>query len=155
LRALVRQIHYTISRLPHIGTELPKIWVDIRRELEQISATRPYITESEYLNICSAHGMPERERASFLSDYLHDLGVFLHFRDNAVLKRWIILRPDWGTEAVYRILDDRNVIDSNGYFTKDVLREIWKSSLYIDMHDELISLMMKFELCYKLEDQDT
>ncbi len=155
LRTLVRGIHNTISDLPHIGTELPKIWVDIRRELEQISAARSYITESEYLDICSAHGMPERERASFLSDYLHDLGVFLHFRDNAVLKRWIILRPDWGTEAVYRILDDEKVIASNGYFNKEDLRKIWKSSLYVDMHDELISLMMKFELCYKLEDEDT
>jgi len=155
LRALVRGIQYTISELPHIGTELPKIWVDIRKELEQISAKRSYITESEYLEICTSHGMVERERASFLSDYLHDLGVFLHFRDNAVLKRWIILRPDWGTEAVYRILDDEKVISSNGYFNKEDLRQIWQSSLYVDMHDELISLMMKFELCYKLEDQDT
>lgn len=150
-----RQIEAQISELPHIGTELPKIWVAIRRELEEMSKSVPFITDSEYLEVCSSYGMVERERAWFLSDYFHDLGVLLHFKDNPILKRWIILRPEWGTEAVYRVLDSRKVIDSNGYFTKKDLREIWHEQKYKDMHDELISLMMKFDLCYRIDDSET
>lgn len=155
LKFLIREIQYQISRLSHIGAELPKIWVGIRNRLEEISKIRAYITEQEYLDVCAKFGMVEKERAFFLSDYLHDLGVFLHFKDNAILKRWIILRPDWGTEAVYKILDNETVISKNGYFDKRDLMLIWNQSLYSDMHDELISLMMRFELCYKIDGEDT
>lgn len=151
LRSLVNQIKNDVVGLSHIGTELPKIWVQIRRALEERSKLVPFIAEIEYLEICEKYGMVEKERAYYLSDYLHDLGVFLHFRDNPILKRWIILRPDWGTEAVYKVLDDRKVIESKGYFTRSDLKSIWSASVYSDMHDELISLMMKFELCYQLE----
>lgn len=155
LRGLVDDLKSRIVKLSHIGTELPKIWVDIRRELENRAKKVPYINESEYLEICFQFGMDTKERANYLSDYLHDLGVFLHFKDNAILKRWIILKPDWGTEAVYKVLDDDNVIESKGYFTRNDLKRIWSSSAYADMHEELISLMMKFELCYQLEGKDT
>ncbi|MDB5223158.1 MAG: GTPase [Chitinophagaceae bacterium] len=155
LRSLIREIESQVIDLPHIGAELPKIWVDIRKALEARSLLSPYISEIDYLNICKEKGMPEKERASFLSDYFHDLGVFLHFKDNAVLKRWIILKPDWGTEAVYKVLDNEKVITSNGYFSRKDLMEIWNQSIYSDMHEELISLMIKFELCYQLENSET
>lgn len=151
LKSLISTIHSEIQNLPHIGTELPKIWVDIRKTLEDRAKDKSFITEAEYFDICKDHGMIEKDRASFLSDYLHDLGVFLHFKDHAVLKRWIILRPTWGTEAVYKILDNDKVINNNGYFTKEDLKAIWSESIYADMHDELISLMIRFELCYQIE----
>lgn len=155
LRDLVSALKKYITELPHIGTELPKIWVDIRKALEEIGETEYYITEAKYLEICERFGMHEKERASFLSDYLHDLGVFLHFKDNAVLKRWVILRPEWGTEAVYKVLDNEFVIRNKGYFNKKDLEKIWNAPMYCDMHDELISLMMRFELCYQLDGENT
>lgn len=154
LRYLVETIKQNIVSLPHIGTELPKIWVDIRKALEEKATSTPYINEKEYFDICTKFGMSEKERANFLSDYLHDLGVFLHFKDNSILKRWIILRPEWGTEAVYKVLDNETVIAQKGYFSRNDLKSIWDSNAYSDMHDELISLMKKFELCYQLEGED-
>ena len=155
LKSLAGEIQHQAANLSHIGTELPKIWVSIRNALEVQAARKAYISEAEYLQICSDFGMEEKERAWFLSDFFHDLGVFLHFRDHAILKRWIILKPDWGTEAVYKVLDNPLVIKHNGYFTRNDLNSIWQESRYADMHDELISLMMKFELCYKLDDEKT
>jgi internalin A len=155
LRSLLSNIKTEIAGLSHIGTELPKVWVDIRKALEERAKNVPYINEQEYFDICSHFGMKEKERANFLSDYLHDLGVFLHFKDNPVLKRWIILRPDWGTEAVYKVLDNEKVILEKGYFTREDLKSIWDSSVYSDMHEELISLMKMFELCYQLEGENT
>ncbi len=155
LRSLVKEIEYQVSNLSHIGTELPKIWIAIRKALEQKSKTDPYISDIEYLELCKSFGMIEKDRAWFLSDYFHDLGVFIHFKDNPVLKRWIILTPEWGTEAVYKVLDNKDVIGSNGYFDRKDLEKIWNNDKYADMHDELISLMMKFELCYQIEYSNT
>ena len=85
---------------------------------------------------------------------MHILRTFLHFKENPVLKRCIILKPEWGTDAVYKILDNQTVINKNGYFNKHDLSIIWNEDCYKRMHDELLSLMMKFELCYKLENAD-
>ncbi|MBS1780332.1 MAG: TIR domain-containing protein [Bacteroidetes bacterium] len=154
LTRLKREIEHQIYQLPHIGTELPSIWVEIRKALEEKAITVPYITDADYFSICKKNGMLEIVRMYFLSSYLHDLGVFLHFQDNPILKRWIILRPDWATEAVYKILDSDKVIESNGYFTRLDLKDIWDDSKYAEMHDELTTLMMKFELCYQIDGSD-
>lgn len=152
---LLNRIHSEIRQLPHIGEKLPKGWVLIRQELEGLSKANHYIDLKDYLKICQKHGLATTERALFLSDYLHDLGIFLHFQDNPILKRTIILRPEWGTDAVYKVLDNPKVRDvQKGRFSKKDLNNIWKEERYTGMQDELLELMMKFELCYQIGETD-
>ncbi len=72
-------------------------WLDIRDELN----ARPenYISLEGYYAVCRSHQM-EPDKALFLSDYLHDLGIILHFRQDPVLADTVILKPGWGTGAV-------------------------------------------------------
>ena len=56
----------------------------------------------------------------------------------------------WATEAVFRILDDEPVKRRLGRFTLEDCARLWASSEYADMHLELLALMERFELCYKL-----
>jgi hypothetical protein len=85
-----------------------------------------------------------------LSGYLHDLGVCLHFQDDPLLRKIIILKPHWGTDAVYKVLDNPTVIRNLGRFNRTDLSAIWSAPEYIGMQDELIQLMMKFRLCYQI-----
>jgi hypothetical protein len=85
-----------------------------------------------------------------LSQYLHDLAVFLHFQDDPLLWRTVILQNQWATEAVFRILDDEAVKKRLGRFSREDCRRLWKDSAYARMHLELLALMQKFELCYEL-----
>src|SRR6185503_16089570 len=87
-----------------------------------------------------------------LSRYLHDLGVFLHFQDDPLLARTVILQNQWATEAVFRILDDEIVKAHLGRFNGTDCERLWKDSVYADMHLELLALMQRFELCYELKD---
>jgi internalin A len=87
-----------------------------------------------------------------LSRYLHDLGVFLHFQDDPLLARTIILKNQWATEAVFRILDDETVKAQFGRFKSVDCERLWRDSVYADMHPELLALMKRFELCYELRD---
>ncbi|MBE9031954.1 GTPase, partial [filamentous cyanobacterium LEGE 11480] len=112
--------------------------------------TRNYITQSEFLKLCDTHGFKRREDKLQLSGYLHDLGVCLHFQDDKVLKNWIILNPEWGTDAVYRVLDTPKVQNNSGCFTHADLVEIWADDQYTEMRDELLQLMMKFKLAYEI-----
>ncbi len=141
-------IKHHISQLPHIGTPLPKTWVNVRQALETDS--RNYISQTEFLHICDSHGFKRREDKLQLSGYLHDLGVCLHFQDDPVLKHHVILKPDWGTAAVYKVLDTKKVHENLGCFTQADLATIWADQQYADMRDELLQLMKNFKLCYEI-----
>ncbi|NEQ88308.1 MAG: GTPase, partial [Moorea sp. SIO2I5] len=78
----------------------------------------------------------------------HDLGVCLHFQDDPLLKKTVILKPEWGTYAVYKVLDNDDVIRNLGCFNRADLEKIWSEENYAYMHDELLQLMIKFQLCY-------
>ncbi|MEM6452631.1 MAG: COR domain-containing protein [Cyanobacteria bacterium P01_D01_bin.105] len=148
LSEILAATQHQISQLPHIGNPLPKTWVSVREALE--TDQRNYITQTEFLKLCDTHGFKRRQDKLQLSSYLHDLGVCLHFQDDPVLKNWIILKPEWGTTAVYTVLDTPSVQQSQGSFTHDDLTKIWADEQYADMRDELLQLMMRFKLCYEI-----
>ncbi|MDJ0704813.1 MAG: COR domain-containing protein [Leptolyngbyaceae cyanobacterium MO_188.B28] len=137
-----------ISTLPHIGDPLPKTWVKVRQVLE--ADPHNTITLTDYLNLCQENEFTKLEDKLQLSGYLHDLGVCLHFQDDPLLKKTIILKPTWGTAAVYKVLDNKRVINNLGLFTDADLASIWRADQYAEMHDELLRLMMNFKLCYEI-----
>lgn len=152
LPKLVKQIQKFVLKLPLVGAKLPKTWTNIRGLLEE--DTRNYLSLEEYLKICSENGVSSEEKALQLSRYFHDIGVFLHFQEDDLLFRTIILKPKWGTDSVYKVLDNPHVKKNKGKFHKTKLRSIWSENEYRSVRGELLALMMKFDLCYQLEDSD-
>jgi internalin A len=148
LPEILTVVQHHISQLPHIGQPLPKTWVRVRAALE--ADPRNYITQAEFLDLCDTHGFKRQADKLQLSGYLHDLGVCLHFQDDPTLKNWVILKPGWGTTAVYTVLDTPKVQQALGYFTHGNLGKIWADEQYTDMRDELLQLMMRFKLCYEI-----
>jgi internalin A len=147
-------IEYFAGNLGHIGEELPAQWIKVRADIEIRAAESPHIPQSEYLEIYRRHLEFDRTKALHLSRYLHDLGVFLHFQDDPLLARTVILQNQWATEAVFRILDDETVKRQCGRFSVADCERIWQDSMYADMHPELLALMKRFELCYELRDSN-
>ena len=78
--------------------------------------------------------------------------MFLHFQDDPLLARTVILQNEWATDAVFRILDDETVKAQLGRFNSADCKRVWRDSVYADMHPELLALMQRFELCYLLAD---
>ncbi|HLO84221.1 MAG TPA: COR domain-containing protein [Nostocaceae cyanobacterium] len=148
LADIIKQIKHYIQSLPHVGTELPKNWIKVREALEQDS--RDYISLEEYLKICQENSFTTQEDKLFLSSYLHDLGVCLHFQEDELLRRTVILKPTWGTDAVYKVLDNSQVIENLGQFNHQDLEQIWQEDKYANMRPELLRLMMNFKLCYEI-----
>ena len=151
LQEILNKIQHYISNLPHIGEELPAYWVKVREVLEK--DPRDYISLDEYLKICKDKGFKELEDMLVLSGYFHELGVFLHFQDDDILKKTIILNTAWGTDAVYNVLDNETVRENLGKFDRNDLKNIWNEEKYITMRSELLKLMMNFKLCYEIPSQ--
>jgi Leucine-rich repeat (LRR) protein len=137
-----------ISRLPHVGTPLPKLWVRVRTALE--NNTQNTLSFDEYCQLCRHNSLTDKTDMLRLSRYLHDLGICLHFQKDPVLKHTIILKPAWATRAVYQVLDTDTVVQNFGRFSQSDLTAIWQNTEYADLQDELLHLMMRFKLCYEI-----
>jgi internalin A len=148
LPEILETLKYYFTQLPHIGTELPKSWLKVRSALEHDS--RSYISLEEYLQICQNSGFTRLEDKFQLSGYLHDLGVCLHFQEDDLLCKTVILKPTWGTDAVYKVLDNPNVRQNRGHFDRSDLDHIWCEEKYAMMQPELLQLMKNFKLCYEI-----
>ena len=150
LDKILSEAQHQLSQLPHIGQTLPKTWVKVRHALE--SDPRNYISLNEYLQICKDNGFKERKNALQLSEYLHDLGICLHFQDDEMspLYQIVILKPKWGTDAAYAVLDNPEVIRNFGRFSNKELAQIWRAEEYTGMHSGLLELMKRFQLCYEI-----
>ncbi len=152
LPPLIWQFRETLARLPHLADTLPKAWLLIRNALEKDA--RDHIALEEYYRICGQLGL-DAERAGFLGDYLHDLGVILHFKTDKVLENTVILNPQWATEAVYKLIDTKEIIQNHGRFAFQRLRDYWDTAKYpVQLHLQLVRLMERFELCFTFTHSD-
>ncbi|WP_346291542.1 leucine-rich repeat domain-containing protein [Sphaerothrix gracilis] len=148
------KIQQYIIALPHVGTPLPKIWVRVRACLENYARSCNYISIEKYFELCEQNQFSDQTQMLNLSRYLHDLGVCLHFHEDPILKRIVILKPEWGTTAVYKALDTAEVKENMGRFSRAQLNTIWSDSEYANMQDELLQLMVNFKLCYPIPGSD-
>ena len=145
-------IEFYAANLSHIGEEVPARWIAVRADVEKLADEQPYVPLDKYFEIYGRHIEFDETKALLLSRYLHDLGVFLHFQDDLLLKDSVILQNQWATEAVFRVLDDEAVKKNLGRFNLEDCSRIWKDSVYARMHPQLLALMQNFELCYELRD---
>ncbi len=149
LNDLSNKIQQYMRDLPHVGKDpIPKKWVTIRKKLE--ANNQDYITINDYKKICNENGIKEEKQAGYISEFLHDLGVILHFQKDRILCNTVILNTRWATEAVYQVLLDGTIIENGGEFDNTDLRRIWEQPCYQGKHAELIQLMLNFELCYEI-----
>lgn len=147
IKLLTSQIVTEIDSLPLIGDKLPKVWLEIRTILETLD--KNYVSAEDYLTICNKQGLSNK-RALYLSQYFHDLGVFLHFQDDNLLRNILFLKPEWATNAVYKILDSKDVIIRDGEFDSNMLDSILED-FERDKRPYIVTLMKKFELCFEVE----
>ncbi|MCB0855796.1 MAG: hypothetical protein KDD63_26425, partial [Bacteroidetes bacterium] len=156
IQEFTRVVEQQIRNLPHFkrNEKVPRKWADIRNRLKELSQAKNYISLEKFREICAEKGISEEDRQDFLSDFLHSLGIILHFSKVPLLNRIVILRPDWATNAVYKVLDHtRAFANILGHFHRDELDTIWADGNYKGVFDEMLTLMQKFELCYALPDK--
>ncbi|WP_320524094.1 COR domain-containing protein [Bacillus thuringiensis] len=144
----------TTKDLPLMGIVWLSSWVQIRRHLEKLSQSVTLIKYQEYLEICESYSVSQVEAKS-LSKYLHDLGIILHFHEDIILQNIVILSPDWGTNAVYKVLDAEDDILSNrnGILYCEDLPNIWtdKENYPEDKYPLILRLMENFQLSFEVE----
>ncbi|MPR33710.1 leucine-rich repeat domain-containing protein [Salmonirosea aquatica] len=147
---LEKSLCYFAENLPHAKTQYPKNWADIRSELER-RRDENYISVQEYFRVCEQNDLIGEESALILSSILHKIGVCLHYQHNPLLEQFVILKNEWATQAVYRILEDEMILEQKkGFFDRNDLERIWLDATYRRMLPQLLELMQQFKMAYAL-----
>ena len=142
-------------KMPLMKTELLEKWLNVRKDLETLSEQENYIHYDEYLKICEKRGVRDEQEAQMLIQYLHDLGVITYYHDDELLCGIVILSPEWGTDAVYKVLDEqqRTLKGRNGILLYEDLPKIWSDGKRYPrrMYPYLLKLMEKFQLAFQVD----
>lgn len=135
----------------------PGAWWGLKKRLGEMRERKEdFLSESQYHEVCEKMKVPAGECTSLLR-ILSELGVVVSFPDDVALAHLLVLNPEWATDGVYRVLNDRELMEKDakkrGQVTLADLRRIlpadrWKGVQY---HRFLLDLMEKFELCFPME----
>jgi hypothetical protein len=142
------------SRLPLIGQPWPMTWLAVEEAL--LSRPGYYIDANEYTHCCATCGVEADIANGTLGNYLHDLGKILYFRDDYILSNLVILKPNWVTKAISRVLDDEAISKAKGILYHSELPRIWgadEDGLAYEryLYPAFLRLMEKFDLSYQIE----
>ena len=164
-----RILQEELTKVKHLEIKWPKSWFNIKNRLENLSPVYTsdfafddkgehcnFIQYNEYEMMCNEEGINDESEQNTLVDFLHDLGVILHFKDIPLLNTYV-LEPEWVTNAVYKLINSKEIAESRGVLTLDMFAKILKQNVERNFYYPpgqymfFISLMKKFELCYDLD----
>lgn len=163
---LTRSILSEISNLPSVHEPFLNAWTLLKKRLQNMP--QYYIDAAVYNKLSVECGVDENEeiRANLL-DWFNDLGISFCYRDSSLLSNYMILRPDWITNAIYVILFNGSDKVTNGVIKhetiysmlnpseeqKGVLKSVKNDIAYTTTEAEyVLGVIRKFKLSYRLDD---
>ncbi len=142
-----------LGKVPMIGIRWPQSWFKVKQRIEQMQC--PYISREDYGDLCAEAGLAGEDNRETLVDFLHDLGVAVHFKDY-IINTIHVLNPIWVTNAVYKLINAQQTADRKGRLCLDCLGNILtqgRSEQYsypAHTHAYVVELMRKFQLCWRI-----
>ncbi|MFM9951971.1 MAG: COR domain-containing protein [Saprospiraceae bacterium] len=140
----------SFHQLDHLGQEMPRQWVRIRKKLAKLTTEHYGISRDQFRTVCEKENIKNHEEQNDLLKIFNILGFLLHY-DTGSLSNMVILNKEWATDALYRVLDDETVKTNKGWFLKKDASQIWNDFKYKDRENELLQLMQEFKLSYHNE----
>jgi internalin A len=154
LDALSKQIAIIASKTSLAEQPWPHSWMEAEQEL--LARPEHHLDRADFLQICARHGIAATEALEVFGPFLHDLGKILFFHDDFLVSNLIVLKPNWISKAISRILQDSQVQQAHGLLHHQELARIWSKDdqgWHYDpaLYPIFLRLMERFDLSYQLE----
>ena len=144
---LKAEIEIAIERIPDIRKLIPASWIEVKEELE--SMDDDFISADKFREICHKNGITQDRSIKVLSWELHLLGIALNYENDSRLRETRILKPEWITDAVYKILNNKLLRANYGELKISYLHEILPEDRYPeDLYTFIIELLHQFRLIF-------
>jgi internalin A len=149
LAELRRLIFEQTDALEHRKMAFPTEWFAIKERLATMK--KNFVTWEEYQNLCRKLGETDPHAQRELANFLHILGIALHYADDPRLRDMRVLKPTWVKEGVYSVLRARSRANCDGVLQPADLASALDATRYpTSKHDFLLRLMERFQLCFRL-----
>ena len=154
LPELLYLIKREAAKLPQMGEPWPKKWRALADTLA--ARTEHHIDEQEYLRICEEMGIERDLALGTLGHYLHDLGKILYYPEDDQLSNLVVLKPNWITKAIGKVLNDKHTRENEGILNHEWLPIIWhrdETGIPYSRHlyPAFLRLMEKYDLSYRID----
>ncbi|WP_193198371.1 COR domain-containing protein [Nostoc sp. MG11] len=148
----VEQLRQTIAeasaKLPLMGEIWPTTWLNAANAIR--THPKKQITPQQLWDIMAESKVADISK-EVLARWLHELGEILYFQDNEELNDTVILKPQWVTEYISKVLESEEVIKRVGIFTRQEMAQLWRD-LEPSMRDHFLHLMERFDLSYRTQE---
>lgn len=151
---LTTEINRLAAWLPGIHAAWPKSWHSVKQELPE--APEDWLTFKQFCEVCKRRGVTDSGDQEALARSLHDLGLMLAFLNDGALKDYGVLKPQWATTGIYKMLNAPAIKAAGAKFTLEDFSSVLDPKAYpASVHKYLLGLMEKFSLCFPLDDGHT
>jgi Leucine-rich repeat (LRR) protein len=141
-----------IENLPHFGRGVPKSWLKVRNTLLKKSESASCIPFQSFIDLCSELEPNRFKKMEDIEDcckFLHDIGIIIWYSEIEELKDWVILKPEWAMNAVYKVIDDENIQKNNGYSSPNDFTRLWNDESYRGKHNILKKILEAFKIAFQ------
>ncbi len=145
---LNQSISRQLPKLPGIERQIPESWHIVKSAMETFKETHNVIEKNIYENECQKAGVLGSPLQTALLKILNSIGTVIAYPNDFRLKLTQILKPEWVTNAVYKIV--RSPAKNPGLYTEEAISEILKEGYSHPQQQWLIDLLIKFELGFRL-----
>ena len=155
-----------IGNTGYLDTLWPSSWIQVKHALEHMEQN--YIRGIDYLTICQKNKVDEEQKG--LLRWFHDLGISFCYCDdeNKALEDYVVLKPNWITNALYIILFNeregsngglvpiRTIRDMLGWDApnKDAIKRVIPDAYYVGYDvNYVLDVFHAFKLSFRKDDR--
>ena len=155
-----RRLYEEAIKLRTVNEQFPNNWLAIKKAIgERTSGSEHYLTYDVYKEICLNNHVHLPKAQTLLLKYFNTIGAVTWFGEDTHLRFLHVLKPEWITQGVYRILTSPKTarlfgqIDVSDF--NELLQPLNKDDYTYEEHHYgfILTMMKKFDLCYTEDDK--
>ena len=146
IEALYSKVRELAADLPLMGKPWPEKWGEATNAIRE--SGEKFISRKSLMEVFSGYSL-DKEESEVLARYLHDLGEILQYPESDVLKELVILKPQWISEYISKVLTSDSLLENKGLLNQKTISEEW-ADLNKPMQELFLELMEQYDLAYKV-----
>ena len=157
---LTEKVFETVKTFDSYAMEFPLSWNKIKVSLSQMKEN--YVVDDTYRKLCCENGVTDEKIQNWLLEWFHDLGVSFNYRKKDVfLGGYMVLKPQWITNAIYIILFNAKEFAKNGVISKENIVKLLRNppkaveeiTYTISEIPYIIGVLRRFDISYEIDDE--